>query len=83
MNEVVNQRSLFQSAPRFTIGRNQNGCWVLQDATDKLGGLFASEEAALKFVSKECTNYFEDIRRAPASMTVELITGEAAFSSAA
>ncbi|MCM2294099.1 hypothetical protein NAC44_17365 [Allorhizobium sp. BGMRC 0089] len=83
MNEFVDQRSLFRSVPRFTIGRDQHGCWVLQDTTEKLGGLFASEEAALKFISKECKDHLEDIRRAPASMTVELMSGEAHFSSAA
>ncbi|MDQ0454976.1 hypothetical protein [Rhizobium paknamense] len=83
MNECVDQRSLFRSSPRFTIGRDQKGFWVLQDKTNRLGGLFASEEAALKFVSKECKDHTAEISRAPASMTVELAASETRLSRAA
>ncbi|MGG7516410.1 hypothetical protein ACQ3G6_00815 [Allorhizobium undicola] len=83
MNEYVSQRSLLQSSPRFTIGRDQKGFWVLQDETNRLGGLFASEEAALKFVSKECKDHSAEISRAPATMTVELAFNNKGLSRAA
>lgn len=82
MSEFANQRSQFRSSPRFTIGRDQHGFWVLQDEAKRFGGLFASEEAALKFVSKECKDT-GDIRRAPASTVVELLAGENTLSQAA
>lgn len=85
MNEFVSSRSLLSSGPRFTIGRDQHGAWIVQDEMAKFGGIFASEEAALKFASQECKDKVRDIRRAPASATVELglSSDETKFSSAA
>ena len=32
--------------PRFTVGRDPHGGWVVEDRLGRVGGLFASEEAA-------------------------------------
>lgn len=41
------------SAPRFVIGQDDEGHWVAMDAEGREGGLFASREAALKYVAAE------------------------------
>jgi hypothetical protein len=40
---------LNEAIPAFFIGRNQSGFWVARDADGKLGGLFWSRQAALRF----------------------------------
>ncbi|MFD1745859.1 hypothetical protein ACFSE1_10340 [Rhizobium helianthi] len=82
MSECANQRSNFRSSPRFTIGRDQHGYWVLQDEANRFGGLFASEEAALKYATLVSKDQ-RDIRRAPASAVVELMSGQNTLSRAA
>lgn len=37
--------------PRFVIGQDEQGHWVALDAEGREGGLFASREAALKYVA--------------------------------
>lgn len=58
--------------PRFTIGRDHHGWWVVHDRLGRVGGLFASEDAALHFASGECGRHPEEICRAPADTAVEL-----------
>jgi hypothetical protein len=41
------------SSPRFVIGQDEQGHWVALDAAGREGGLFASREAALKYVAAE------------------------------
>ena len=38
-------------APRFVIGQDDQGHWVAMDTAGREGGLFASREAALKYVA--------------------------------
>lgn len=40
--------------PRFTIGRNTAGRWVVLDRDGRVGGIFISEHAAVHFASDEC-----------------------------
>ena len=39
------------SSPRFVIGQDEQDHWVALDAAGREGGLFASREAALKYVA--------------------------------
>lgn len=41
-------------SPRFTIGRDRAGRWVVQDREGRVGGLFVSEHAAVHFAADEC-----------------------------
>jgi hypothetical protein len=41
-------------SPRFTIGRNACGRWVVQDREGRIGGIFISEDAAVHFAAAEC-----------------------------
>lgn len=50
---------------RFTIGRDRRGAWIVQDRRGLVGGLFASEAAALHFAAEECNHNPADICRAP------------------
>jgi hypothetical protein len=43
-----------EPSPRFTIGRNKAGRWVVQDRDGRVGGIFISEHAALHFAADEC-----------------------------
>jgi hypothetical protein len=43
-----------QSLPRFTIGRNETGRWVVHDREGRVGGIFVSEHAAVHFAADEC-----------------------------
>lgn len=75
MNNVLEKQSRFKkSAPRFTVGRDHHGWWVVHDRAGRVGGLFTSEDAALHFAATECDHHMNEICRAPASMVVELGT---------
>jgi hypothetical protein len=41
------------SPPRFVIGQDEEGHWVALDSEGRAGGLFASRDAALKYVAQE------------------------------
>ncbi len=41
------------SASRFLIGQDDQGHWVAMESKGREGGLFASREAALKYVAAE------------------------------
>ncbi len=60
------------SPARFTVGRDHHGCWVVQDRLGKVGGLFASEDAAMHFARDESDRDPADICRAPEGLAVEL-----------
>jgi hypothetical protein len=57
---------------RFTIGRDHHGWWVVQDRLGRVGGLFASEDAALHFAAQEADHDPDKICHAPADAEVEL-----------
>lgn len=40
-------------APRFTVGRDHHGWWIVHDRLDKVGGMFSTETAALHFAFEE------------------------------
>jgi hypothetical protein len=58
-------------APRFTVGRDQSGRWIVQDRKGLVGGLFANEAAALHFAAEECNHNVAEICRAKAGMVLE------------
>ncbi|MCM2441763.1 hypothetical protein HGO34_18720 [Agrobacterium vitis] len=73
MSNVLDKVSRFKKTePRFTIGRDHHGWWVVHDRAGQVGGLFATEEAALRFAASECDHHMNEICRAPASVIVEL-----------
>jgi hypothetical protein len=65
------QRAL-PATPRFTVGRDHHGWWVVQDRLGRVGGLFANETAALHFASEESNRDARSVCRAPAGRCVEL-----------
>ena len=56
---------LAATQPRFTIGRDRRGTWIVQDRQGLVGGLFANEAAALHFAVEESNYNPADICRAP------------------
>lgn len=58
--------------PRFTVGRDHHGCWVVRDRLGQVGGLFASEAAALHFAADESDRNPAAVCRAPDGLTIEL-----------
>lgn len=58
--------------PRFTVGRDHHGWWVVNDRLGKVGGLFASEDAALHFAADESDHNPAAVCRAPDGLTIEL-----------
>lgn len=57
---------------RFTVGRDRHGWWVVQDRLGKVGGLFASEDAAMHFARNESSHDAADICRIPEGTVIEL-----------
>lgn len=72
MGSVGHQRSCISSIPRFTVGRDHHGWWVVHDREERVGGLFRSCEAALRFAGAECEFHRDDIHLAEAGEVVEL-----------
>ncbi len=62
------------ATPRFIIGRDGHGGWVVQDRLGRIGGLFASETAALHFAREECDRNPLDVCRAPEGVVLGLDT---------
>ena len=52
-------------SPLFFIGRNRNGCWVLQDQSRSRGGLFVSLAEAYRFALFESGNRPQAIVEVP------------------
>jgi hypothetical protein len=63
---------------RFTVGRDHRGWWVVHDRLGRIGGLFASEEAALHFAEQESNRHPEIICRAPDGAQVDLFEEQSA-----
>ncbi|MGF9693257.1 hypothetical protein AAIH46_10590 [Rhizobium sp. 0TCS1.26] len=72
MGSVGPQRSFASNLPRFTVGRDHHGWWVVLDREDRVGGLFSSEEAAVHFAAGECAHQPGAVCRAKAGEVVEL-----------
>jgi hypothetical protein len=65
------QFSLKTATPRFTVGRDHHGWWVVEDRLDRVGGLFASEAAALHFAQEESNRDPSAVCRAPMGKLIE------------
>ncbi|MDO1581168.1 hypothetical protein [Rhizobium oryzicola] len=74
MGSVGLQRSCSTSLPRFTVGRDHHGWWVVHDREERIGGLFRSCEAALHFAGGECELRHDEVQVADAGEVVELGT---------
>lgn len=61
-----------KACARFTVGRDHHGWWVVHDRENRVGGLFASEEAALHFARVECGRQPGAVTRAADSEVIEL-----------
>lgn len=57
---------------RFMVGRDDHGWWVVNDRLGKVGGLFASEDAALHFARDESGHDPAAVCRAPENRTIEM-----------
>jgi hypothetical protein len=57
---------------RFVVGRDGHGGWVVQDRLGLVGGLFASEAAALHFAAEESNHNSADVCRAPEDVVLRL-----------
>lgn len=58
--------------PRFTVGRDHHGCWIVRDRLDRVGGLFASEDAARHFAFGEADHDASQICLADGAMELSL-----------
>lgn len=59
-------------SPRFTIGRDGSGAWIVQDRQGLVGGLFCSEAAALHFAAEESNHDQTEICRAPDGLILNI-----------
>lgn len=63
---------------RFLVGCDGHGSWIVQDREGRIGGLFASETAALHFAREECGHRADDVCRAPEGAVLDFDGGTAA-----
>jgi hypothetical protein len=71
------------ATPRFTVGCDHHGWWVVHDRLGRVGGLFASEAAALHFADQESNHDARAVCRAPAGKCVEFDGMQASTAEAA
>lgn len=57
--------------PRFTVGRDHHGWWVVEDRLGRVGGLFASEDAAMHYALEESNRDRRAVRCQQAGAPVE------------
>lgn len=72
MTRYARRASQSHRTPRFTVGRDHHGWWVVHDGAGLVGGIFASEDAAMHFAIGECARSACRVRRAARSEVVEL-----------
>ena len=61
----------WNTTARFTIGRDHHGWWVVSDRLGRVGGLFATEDAAMHFAVEEADRDPAKVCRAPADAALE------------
>jgi hypothetical protein len=57
--------------PRFTVGRDHHGWWVVEDRFNRVGGIFTSEDAAMHYALEECSKDRAAVRRQRRGTPVE------------
>lgn len=67
MRTQVRQRDAHRPAApsqpaRFTVGRDHHGWWVVEDRLGRVGGIFASEDAAMHYAMEESNRDRREIR---------------------
>jgi hypothetical protein len=74
LHQLQRRSSLAPGAllPRFVVGRDEHGGWIVQDRQGLVGGLFANEAAAMHFAAEECNHNPADVCRAPDDVVLGL-----------
>lgn len=49
--------------PRFTVGRDHHGWWIVEDRLGRVGGIFSSEDAAMHYALEESNRDRSAVRR--------------------
>lgn len=57
--------------PRFTVGRDHHGWWIVEDRLGRVGGLFANEDAAMHYALEESNRDRKAVRCQPRGAPVE------------
>lgn len=57
--------------PRFTVGCDHHGWWVVEDRLGRVGGIFATEDAAMHYALEESNRDRNAIRRQRQGAAVE------------
>lgn len=57
--------------PRFTVGRDHHGWWVVDDRLGRVGGIFTDESAAMRYALEESNRDRRAVRRQPQDISVE------------
>lgn len=57
--------------PRFTVGRDHHGWWVVEDRLGRVGGIFANEDAAMHYALEESNRDSRAVRRQRRGLSVE------------
>lgn len=53
MSKAISDQNAGANGIRFTVGRDENGCWVVSDRDGLVGGLFRDRAAAVHFAMFE------------------------------
>ncbi|MCR6498158.1 hypothetical protein MUO32_03835 [Shinella sp. CPCC 101442] len=61
--------------PRFTVGRDHHGWWVVEDRLGRVGGIFVTEDAALHYALEESNRDRNAVRCQKPSKHVEFRLG--------
>lgn len=64
-------RAVRPEPPRFTVGCDHHGWWVVEDRLRRVGGIFASEDAAMHYALDESNRDRSAVRRQNHGATVE------------
>lgn len=60
---IQQSMSLASAPPIFVVGRDIEGHWLAVDTSGRSGGLFASQEAALRYATFETDHRSGAVRR--------------------
>jgi len=64
-------RAVRPEPPRFTVGCDHHGWWVVEDRLGRVGGIFASEDAAMHYALEESNRDRNAVRRQNRGAAVE------------
>lgn len=61
--------------PRFTVGRDHHGWWVVEDRLGRVGGIFVTEDAAMHYALEESNRDRNAVQCRTSSKPVEFRLG--------